>query len=108
MTKVTGVAPDSSCPIPTWLRFLDRICGGNSELIAFLQRMSGYALTGVTSEHALFFIYGTGANGKSTFLNALTGCLGDYHRASAIETFTASATERHPTPTSRRYAVHGW
>jgi len=65
----------------------------------------------VTSEHALFFIarkgevvpvrndlsYGTGANGKSTFLNALTGCHGDYHRASAIETFTASATERHPT-----------
>ncbi|MGD0420626.1 MAG: phage/plasmid primase, P4 family [Xanthobacteraceae bacterium] len=97
MTKVTGVAPDSSCPIPTWLRFLDRICGGNAELVAFLQRMSGYALTGVTSEHALFFIYGTGANGKSTFLNALTGCLGDYHRTSAIETFTASTTERHPT-----------
>ena len=33
--------------------------------------MSGYALTGVTSEHALFFIYGTGANGKSTFLKCV-------------------------------------
>jgi hypothetical protein len=33
-------------------------------------------LTGETREHALFFLYGTGAHGKSTFLNALTGCLG--------------------------------
>ena len=97
MTKVTGVLPDNECPIPTWLRFLDRTTDGNSELVDFLQRVSGYTLTGLTSEHALFFIYGTGANGKSTFLNALTGCLGDYHRTSAIETFTVSATERHPT-----------
>jgi len=97
MTKVTGVTPDGRCPIPTWLRFLDRTAGGNAELVDFLQRMSGYALTGVTSEHALFFIYGTGANGKSTFINVLIGCQGDYHRTSAIETFTASATERHPT-----------
>ena len=97
MTKATGVAPDDTCPISTWLRFLDRTAGGDADLIHFLQRVSGYALTGITSEHALFFIYGTGANGKSTFLNALTGCQGDYHRTSAIETFTASATERHPT-----------
>ena len=97
MTKVTGVVADSSCAIPTWRRFLQRTTDGNTELEDFLQRVSGYALTGVTSEHALFFIYGTGANGKSTFLNAITGCQGDYHRTSAIETFTASATERHPT-----------
>ncbi len=97
MTKVTGIAPNGSCPTPVWAHFLDRTTGGNQELGKFLQRMSGYALTGLTDEHALFFIYGTGANGKSTFLNALTGCAGDYHRTSPIETFTASATERHPT-----------
>ena len=97
MTKVTGVAPDAGCPIHTWLGFLTRIMNGDTELIAFLQRMAGYALTGLTREHALFFLYGTGANGKSTFLNALIGCFGDYHRTSGIETFTASTTERHPT-----------
>jgi putative DNA primase/helicase len=96
-TKITSVGPDDHCDISVWLRFLNRVTGGDKELAGFLQRMSGYALTGDTSEHALFFIYGTGANGKSTFLNALTGCLGDYHRTSAIETFTASKTERHPT-----------
>jgi putative DNA primase/helicase len=97
MTKMTGVAADASCQISTWRKFLDRIFGGDPELIAFMRRVAGYALTGTTSEHALFFLYGTGANGKSTFLNAITGCLGDYHRTSPIETFTASAAERHPT-----------
>ncbi len=97
VTKLTGAAPDKTCPIVTWLKFLDRVCGGDTELIAFLRRMAGYALTGATSEHALFFLYGTGANGKSTFLNALTAALGDYHKTSPIETFTASASDRHPT-----------
>jgi putative DNA primase/helicase len=97
MTKMTGVAPDGSCSIETWIKFLERVTGGDGDLIGFIQRMAGYALTGSTRDHALFFCYGTGANGKSTLLNALTGCIGDYHRASPIETFTASATERHPT-----------
>jgi putative DNA primase/helicase len=96
-TKLTGVAPDSSCPIPTWLRFLDRVTEGDAELIALLRRVAGYSLTGVTSEHALFFLYGTGANGKTTFLNAIIAAAGDYHRTAPIETFTASTNERHPT-----------
>jgi putative DNA primase/helicase len=96
-TKVTGIAPNSSMPTPVWKGFLQRAAGGDQELISFLQRVSGYALTGTTREHALIFIYGRGANGKTTFLNALSGCWGDYHRTSPIETFTASQTDRHPT-----------
>ena len=97
MTKIAGVAPDAFGPITQWIGFLDRVTGGDAELIAFLQRVVGYALTGVTREHALFFLYGTGANGKTTFLNAITGVMGDYCRIAPIETFTASATDRHPT-----------
>jgi phage/plasmid-associated DNA primase len=37
--------------------------------------MVGYALTGVTTEHALFFLYGTGANGKSVFVNTIAAIL---------------------------------
>jgi putative DNA primase/helicase len=66
-------------------------------LIDFLQRVLGYCLTGSTREHALFFLYGTGANGKSVLLNTVAGILGDYHRTAPIETFTASAVDRHPT-----------
>ena len=59
--------------------------------------MLGYCLTGVTNEHALFFCYGTGANGKGTLLNTIANIMGDYHRTAPIETFTASNSERHPT-----------
>jgi putative DNA primase/helicase len=97
MTKITSVSPLASCPTPLWLSFLNRITMDDAELIAFLQRMSGYALTGLTDEHAMFFCYGTGANGKSTFLNVLTKCVDNYHRTAPIETFTDSNSERHPT-----------
>ena len=97
MTKLTGVAPGAGCAATTWKRFLDRVTGGDAALSSFLQRVTGYALTGSTQEHALFFLYGTGANGKSTFINAITAAAGDYHRAAPIETFTASSGERHPT-----------
>jgi len=96
-TKITAVAPDANCSIATWAGFLKRAAGEDEELIKFLQRMTGYALTGSIREHALFFLYGTGANGKSTYLNAVTGSAGDYHRTAAIETFTQSINERHPT-----------
>ena len=97
MTKITSIAPDGNCPTATWDAFLDRVTDGDAHLVGFLQRMTGYALTGSTQEHALFFLHGSGANGKSTFINAVTALAGDYHRAAAIETFTASQNERHPT-----------
>lgn len=95
MTKVAGVAPGGDCP--TWLAFLKRVTGGDADLQAYLQRVAGYALTGETSAHALFFLYGTGANGKSVLADTLAGILGDYHKTAPIETFTASSIDRHPT-----------
>jgi putative DNA primase/helicase len=97
ITKITAAAPDAKCPIPMWLSFLDRVTDGNADLISYLQRVAGYSLTGLTREHALFFLYGTGGNGKSVFATTIAGMLGDYHRTAPIETFTASHAERHPT-----------
>jgi len=95
MTKLTSVGPSGRCPI--FLAFLDRITGSDPELIAYLRRVLGYALTGSTRDHALFFGYGTGANGKSVLLSTIAGILGDYHKTAPIETFTASNVDRHPT-----------
>jgi putative DNA primase/helicase len=97
ITKISGVAPDKSCATPLWDAFLARVTANEPELIGFLQRMAGYSLTGSTQEHALFFLYGIGANGKTTFLNALAACMGEYHKTAPIETFTAAALDRHPT-----------
>jgi len=40
---------------------------------------------------------GSGGNGKSVFLNTVTGILADYAVTAAMDTFTASFGDRHPT-----------
>jgi putative DNA primase/helicase len=84
-------------PYPLWTAFLDRVTNHNKELQAFLQRWCGYCTTGITSEHVFVFAYGTGANGKSTFINTIADILGDYATTAHVGTFLASNSERHPT-----------
>jgi putative DNA primase/helicase len=97
MTKMTAVAPGPGGTCPTWKKFIHRITGGDTELAKFLQRVIGYSLTGLTTEHALFFCYGTGANGKSVLINTISWIALGYHRTAPVETFTQSSSERHPT-----------
>jgi len=98
VTKLAGVAPAApGTPHPIWSKFLDEATKGDQELQRFLQQMAGYCLTGDTREHALFFVHGPGKNGKSVFLNVLAGILGDYGTNAAMDTFTASQSDRHPT-----------
>jgi putative DNA primase/helicase len=94
-TKTTSVSPSGDCPM--FLNFLDRITDRNVELQYFIQRAFGYALTGTVREHALFFMHGRGANGKSVLLSTVAGILGNYQKTAPIETFTASSGDRHPT-----------
>jgi putative DNA primase/helicase len=93
-TKVTAVSAAGDCP--QWRIFLDRVTDKDSDLQAFLQRVIGYCLTGTTSEHALFFCYGTGGNGKGVFLNTISAILADYASVASMDTFTASQSDRHP------------
>jgi putative DNA primase/helicase len=69
---------DSDSKCPRWEQFLNEIFDGNNDLIEFLHRAVGYSLTGDVSEQVLFLCYGTGANGKSTFLEVIKHVLGDY------------------------------
>jgi putative DNA primase/helicase len=51
LTKITGISPDWNCPTPLWGQLLQRATAGDMDLIAFLQRMAGYSLTGSIQEH---------------------------------------------------------
>jgi putative DNA primase/helicase len=95
ITKCAAVSPGGSCAL--WLAFLDRIMDGDKELVSFIQRMLGYALTGLTRDHAMFFLHGTGANGKSVLISTVAGILNEYHRAAPMEMLLASKHDRHPT-----------
>jgi putative DNA primase/helicase len=96
ITKQVLVAPSFQAPT-RWLAFLNETTRGDAGLIRFLWQMAGMCLTGSTREHALFFIYGDGGNGKSVFLNALVNILNDYACTASMDTFTASKYERHST-----------
>jgi len=58
-------------------------------------------MTGVTTEHVLFFLYGTGANGKGIFLRTLAAIWGDYAVTASMDVFTEGKYERHPTELAR-------
>lgn len=98
ITKLATVTPAERGTQPErWLSFLDEVFAGDQRLVDFMQRAAGYALTGRTDEHKLLFLYGTGRNGKSVFLNTLFWLWGDYARKAAAETFLNSNVERHST-----------
>lgn len=91
ITKRAGASFDHSATCPVFEQFVHRILGEDDELVAFVQRAIGYTLTGRVDEQCLFFLHGSGANGKSTFLNVLRDVLGDYAVYTAPETLMPRA-----------------
>jgi len=96
-TKLAPVAYDAAAKCPTWDRFLSTSMGGSTELIDFLARLAGYTLTGVIREHVLGFLFGGGANGKSTCLSTMHALMGDYAVRAGRGLLFSSRGERHPT-----------
>lgn len=84
-TKLIDIDYDPSAKAPTWRDMLDTIFASDKDLIDYIQRAVGYTMTGHTDEHCLFFCYGIGKNGKSTFMNALQRIMGDYATTTSVE-----------------------
>jgi len=59
-----------------WESFLASTFGDDDELVRYVQRTLGYCLSGSTAEQIMPVWWGTGANGKSTLLNAFMSVLG--------------------------------
>jgi putative DNA primase/helicase len=96
VTKRTACGPAPGAPT-RWRTFLEEVFGGDAELIGFMQRAAGYALTGETREHKMLFLFGGGRNGKSVFLDVLAHVWGDYGRRAPASAFITSHGEKHPT-----------
>lgn len=87
--------PNATCP--EFLKYLDRIFrnrgDAKQDTISFLQRAVGYTLTGSTQEQCLFILYGSGANGKSVFLDILNALMGEYGTVTQSKSFTTDHGE---------------
>lgn len=78
ITKIAHVEYDPTATCQTWERFLGEIFGGDTDLINYVQRAVGYSMTASTVEQCVFFLHGSGSNGKSTFLSIIREMMGDY------------------------------
>lgn len=76
ITRHSLVVYDKNAKCPQFIQFLWQITCGDKAQAAYLQRVVGYCLSGLTEQQCLFFLHGSGANGKSTFLNMLLALLG--------------------------------
>jgi putative DNA primase/helicase len=101
ITKLAPVAYDPEARAPLWQAFLRRIFSEDEEMIAYVRRAAGYALTGDTGERALFVLHGSGANGKSTLLETLRAVLGDYALRTPAETLLAKREGGIPNDVAR-------
>jgi len=80
LTKRFAVAYNSKANCPRWDSFLNTIFMGDSELIRFVQKAVGLSLSGKILEEKLFFAYGSGANGKTTFFEVLNQIFGNFQQ----------------------------
>jgi P4 family phage/plasmid primase-like protien len=101
LSKSTGVHYDPESQCPRWLQFLDEIFQGDGEITRFIRKSAGYCLTGDITEHCLWVCFGTGANGKSTFLEVLSSILGEYAQTMPSSTLKEKRGDDIPTDIAR-------
>ena len=63
---------------PKFKAFLNQVFDGDNEKIEYVRRAIGYTLTGSVEAQVMFILIGSGANGKSVFLNVIQALMGDY------------------------------
>ena len=97
VSKALAVRPGPSmCPV--WLGFLDEFTMRDKSLALWWQAFCGYCLTGWTTEQIVVFLYGTGGNGKSVFLDIIGEVMGDYHVRADHRLFMAKVGGFHLAP----------
>lgn len=93
ITKITAVSAGGDCPL--WLNHIEFVTNGDRAYARFLQKLAGYALTGVRTAQIFAFLFGSGGNGKGKFLEALAYVLGDYAKTMMAETFLERRWQKH-------------
>ncbi len=104
-SKIAGVSYNEQAESSWWDSFLRVIFNGDEEMIGFLRRAVGYSLTGTTDSQALFFAYGSGANGKTTFFETLRLLFGDYFQKAPSELLLLKRSEAVPADVARLRGV---
>jgi P4 family phage/plasmid primase-like protien len=92
LTKMAGAAYNPQAECSTFTSFFQTIQPDAGDR-SYIQQVAGYSLTSITREQALFFLNGSGSNGKTTLINILRHIMGDYATTARMETFMAKQGE---------------
>lgn len=63
-------------PCPEWEKFINAVMDNDADMVAYLQKLLGYCVSGNTQERVLPVFHGDGANGKSTLFETIAAVLG--------------------------------
>lgn len=67
---------DIDAPCPVWEQTLLEMMDGDDKMVAYLARLFGYGITGLTSEHVFAVLHGQGRNGKSLLVETICSVVG--------------------------------
>ena len=101
ITKIANAVYDPAADCPLWKQFIREIMNFKPELVNFLQTAAGWGLTGNIEEQTMFILYGSGANGKTTFLNTILYLLGDYAISTPTESFMKKSGDQNTNDIAR-------
>jgi putative DNA primase/helicase len=94
ITKLAPVAYEPDARHPLWDSHIEHVTGSDPEFAAYLQKVGGYCLTGLTSEEKVLLFSGGTATGKTTHLEAMRSAMGDYAATADFETFLRAGNNR--------------
>ena len=101
ITKIANAVYDPAADCPLWKQFIREIMNFKPELVNFLQTAAGWGLTGNIEEQTMFILFGSGANGKTTFLNTILYLLGDYAISTPTESFMKKSGDQNTNDIAR-------
>ncbi len=104
VTQCARIAPDATQHCPLWLKFLVDVFQGDKPMVEFMRRAIGYWLTGDRREQVIFFLHGSGSNGKSVFIDLVQWLLGTYSLKLPEGVLMQSKYDRHSTELAQ---LHG-
>jgi putative DNA primase/helicase len=105
VTRIASASPSDPAFCPRWLQFLDEVFEGDAAMIDFMRRSAGYWLTADRREQKLWFLHGSGANGKSVFVDIVRHIMGSYALNLPAEVLMETKSDRHPTERAQLQGV---
>jgi putative DNA primase/helicase len=104
LTMVSGYTPlddKDGANCPHYMKHLKFVSNGQQDLIDYLERLSGYFLTGHTWLEEIYIFWGHGQNGKSKLWEIWARCMGNYWAKANSGQFTVAAANQHKEQDAR-------